>query len=186
MRHLTIVLSIAAVGLAAPALAQRPPDAGAPAQSSLVVGALQIGAHANLELAGFDINVARERIVDSYFLKNTGPAELAVAAAISLPELRASGDDSETWTLASSDPENFVNGLAITVAGASMPTRPEVRATALGLDRLAEIKAERLPLIPFGFCRPTRRSPRCRPTRSTGSPGSASSRRAIPRSRRRR
>ena len=149
MRHLTIVLSIAAVGLAAPALAQSPPDAGAPAQSSLVVGALQIGAHADLEIAGFDINVARERIVYSYFLKNTGPAELTVAAAISLPELRASDDNSETWTLASSDPENFV-GLAITVAGASMPTRSEVRATALGLDRLAEIRAERLPLIPFG------------------------------------
>jgi hypothetical protein len=150
MRHLTIVLSIAGAGLAAaPAFAQSPPDAGAPAQSSLVVGALQIGANANLEIAGFDINVARERVVYSYFLKNGGPAELAVAAAVSLPELRASSDNSETWTLASSDPENFV-GLAITAAGASVPTKPEVRATALGLDRLAEIKTERLPVVPFG------------------------------------
>jgi hypothetical protein len=152
MRHLNIVLSIATAGAAfaaAPALAQTKPDAGAPAQSSLVVGALQIGSDANLDVAGFDINVANDKIVYSYFLKNTGPAELALAAAISLPDLRASADNSETWTLASGDPENPV-GLTIAAAGAPVTTKAEVHAYALGLDRLAEIKAERLPLIPFG------------------------------------
>ena len=155
MRHLSTVLSIAAAGaalLAVPALAQTKPDAGAsegPAQSALTVGALQIGSHANLDVAGFDINVARDKIVYSYFLKNTGPSELALAAAVSLPDLRASADNSETWTLATSDPENPV-GLTVTAAGAPVTTKAEVHAFALGLDRLAEIKAERLPLIPFG------------------------------------
>jgi hypothetical protein len=40
--------------------------------------------------------------------------------------------------------------LAIDATGSPVTTRAEVRATALGVDRLAEIKADRLPLIPFG------------------------------------
>ncbi|MGO8798248.1 MAG: DUF4424 family protein [Roseiarcus sp.] len=154
MRPVSTVPSIAA-GLAlslTPALAQTAPAAGAPqepAQSSLVVGALQIGSSASLEIAGFDINVARDRIVYSYFLKNTGAAELALEAAVALPDLRASADGGETWTLAASDPENPV-GLTVAAGGAAATLKAETHAFALGVDRLAEIKAERLPLIPFG------------------------------------
>ncbi len=156
MRHLSVVLlaAITAVLLAlAPARAQtKPADAGAPSapeQLSLVVGALQIGSDANLVVAGVDINVASDSVVYSYFLKNTGSAELGVTAAVSLPELQASADRSKTWMLASNDPENPV-GLTITAAGAPVTTKAEVHAYALGVDRLAEIKAEQLPLIPFG------------------------------------
>jgi hypothetical protein len=82
-------------------------------------------------------------------LQNSGTAEIAVAAAVSLPDLEASTDGSETWVLSSSDPENPV-GLTITAADASVATKAEVHAYALGVDRLSEIRAERLPLIPFG------------------------------------
>jgi hypothetical protein len=141
---------------AAPVMAQTKP-AGAdvpaapspPTQSSLVVGALQIGSAASLVVAGVDINVASDSIVYSYFFKNTGTAELDVAATVSLPELQASSDGCETWALAANDPENPV-GLTITAAGAPVTTKAEVHANALGVDRLAEIKADHLPLIPFG------------------------------------
>ena len=77
-------LAIAAVTLAiAPALAQTKPPASeaaeaasAPQQSSLIVGALQIGSVANLEVAGFDISMTARSVVYSYYLKNTGTAEL--------------------------------------------------------------------------------------------------------------
>jgi Domain of unknown function (DUF4424) len=121
----------------------------APAESSLTVGALQVGSAANLALAAFDIHVERDSVVYSYFFKNTGSAEVAVTAAVSLPELTASGDRSETWVLSVNDPENPV-GLTITAAGAAVTTTAHVHADALGFDRLAEIKAEHLPLIPFG------------------------------------
>ena len=159
MSNLRVVLSLAVVGVvlaAAPALAQTKPAAAdvpqapsAPAESSLVVGALQIGSAANLEVAGIDINVASDSVVYSYYFKNTGAAELDLAAAVSLPALQASADGDETWTLASNDPVNPV-GLTITAAGAPVTMKTEVHANALGVDRLAEIKAERLPLIPFG------------------------------------
>jgi len=150
-------LAIAAVALGiTPALAQTKPPASeaaeaasAPQQSSLIVGALQIGSVANLEVAGFDISVTAKTVVYSYYLKNTGTAELTVAATVALPDLQASADGSETWILAKNDPENFID-LAVSAAGSPVTTRAEVRATALGVDRLAEIKADHLPLIPFG------------------------------------
>ena len=154
-----VVLSLAVVGVvvaAASALAQNQPAApqaaeapDAPSESSLTVGALQIGSSANLVVDGIDINVASNGIVYSYHLKNAGAAELGIAAAVSFPELAASADGSETWVLAASDPENPI-GLTITAGGAPVTTKAEVHASALGVDRLAEIKAEHLPLIPFG------------------------------------
>jgi hypothetical protein len=154
-----VIPLLAAVGAflaAAPALAQTKPAAtdvpaaaGGPEQSSLVVGALQIGSATNLEVEGVDINVAADSIVYSYYLRNTGPADFALAAAVSMPELQASADGSQTWVLAANDPQNPV-GLTITAAGVPVTTKAEVHVYALGLDRLAEIKAEHLPLIPFG------------------------------------
>jgi len=155
--NLPVVLSLAVVGVvvaAAPALAQNKPPApqeaeSAPSESSLTVGALQIGSSANLVIEGININVASNGIVYSYNLKNTDAAELRIAAAVSLPELAASADGSETWVLAANDPENPI-GLTITAGGAPVTTKAEVRVSALGVDRLAEVKAEHLPLIPFG------------------------------------
>jgi hypothetical protein len=121
--------------------------------------------------------VAANSVTYSYYFKNTASADLAVTAAVSLPELQASADGSEIWTLAANDPDNFVD-LTITAAGAPVPTKAEVHAYALGIDRLAEIKADHLPLIPFGV-QSTRRWARYRRTRPTGSPRSALFRRAI-------
>ena len=141
---------------AAPAVAQNKPAATnapaavtAPEQSSLVVGALQIGSVPNLVIHGVDISVASNSIAYSYYFENTGSTELGLTASVSLPSLEASADGSETWVLGSNDPENPI-GLSITAAGAPVTTKAEVHAYALDLDRLAEIKAERLPLIPFG------------------------------------
>jgi hypothetical protein len=121
----------------------------APTEAALAVGALQIGSVANLDVAGFDIAVTAGSVVYSYYFTNKGNADLAVAGSLSLPELRASADHSETWTLARNDPENFVD-LSITAGGAPVATKVAVRAEALGIDRLGEIQAEHLPLLPFG------------------------------------
>jgi hypothetical protein len=152
-----LVLPVAALGMTlalAPALAQTKPAAvdaaEAPsAEASLTVGALQIASVPNLEVAGFDISVAINGVTYSYYFKNTATADLAVTATVSLPELQASADGSETWTLPATDPDNFI-GLTIAAAGAQLPTKAEIHAYALGIDRLAELKADHLPAIPFG------------------------------------
>jgi hypothetical protein len=154
-----VVLPVAALGVAlavAPALSQTKPAAtdaaeapSAPAEASLTVGALQIASVPNLEVAGFDISVATNSVTYSYFFKNTATADLAATATVSLPELQASADGSETWTLAATDPDNFI-GLTIAASGTQLPTKVEIHAYALGVDRLAELKADHLPVIPFG------------------------------------
>jgi hypothetical protein len=98
---------------------------------------------------GIDISVATSSVVYSYYLQNTGSAELGLAATVALPELQASTDSSETWVLSSDNPENPV-GLSITAGGAPVTATPQVHAEALDIDRTAAIKAEHLPLIPFG------------------------------------
>jgi hypothetical protein len=157
--NLRTITSLGIVGFAlaiGPALAETKAPAAAPAETSsgpteasLTVGALQIGSAANLEVAGFDINVTTNSVVYSYYFKNTGNADLTLAATVSLPGLNVSADGSETWTLAKNDPENFVD-LAVTAGGSPVTTKAQVRANALGVDRFAEIKAEHLPAIPFG------------------------------------
>jgi len=132
------------VFLAAPAVAQTAPE-----QSLLVVGALQIGSAADLEVKGIDINVTIGSVVYSYLLKNTGDRELNLTASVAMPELKASADSSQTWVLASNNPENPV-GLTVTAAGEPVTPKAQLHAYALGLDRTAEIRAEHLPLIPFG------------------------------------
>src|SRR5579862_9551058 len=159
MRNAGIVLTLTLIGAllaAAPARTQTSPapagaldKASAPEQSSLVVGALQIGSSADLEVDGMDVSVTNDSVVYSYLLKNAGTKELSLTASVSLPELQASADGSQTWALASSNPENPV-GLTITAAGEPISPKAEVHAYALGLDRTAEITAEHLPLMPFG------------------------------------
>ncbi|MGO9774775.1 MAG: DUF4424 family protein [Roseiarcus sp.] len=123
--------------------------ASAPTPTALAVGAMQIASDANLQVESVDVNVAADKIVYSYFLKNSGAVDLDLTASVVLPELRASQDDEETWTLAGDDPENPV-ALAVAADGAPVATTAELRVAALGLDRLAEVKGAQLPLIPFG------------------------------------
>jgi hypothetical protein len=158
-RIILLLAMAGAVFATAPALAQTKPGAPAaqpaapapspPAQSSLIVGALQIGSTAALEVAGIDINVSADGVVYSYYFKNNGSAEMRLTAALALPSLQASADGSETWVLASNDPENPI-GLTVTAGGTAVSTQADVRASALGVDRLAVLKSEHLPLIPFG------------------------------------
>jgi hypothetical protein len=132
-----------------PTASGREEEATQPEESPLAVGALEIGSAPKLVVTSFDINVATDGVTYSYSLKNAGSSEIEIAAVVSLPELEASTDGSETWVLPTNDPENPV-GLTVTADGAPVTTKSEVHAYALETDRLAEIEAEHLPLIPFG------------------------------------
>jgi hypothetical protein len=159
MRIPDVALTIALIGVvvAAPSAHAQPPatpantpdKATGPEQSSLVVGALQIASSADLDIDGMDISITNDSVVYSYLLKNEGTTELSLTASVSMPELQASADGSQTWVLASNNPENPV-GLTITAAGEPIAPQAQVHAYALGLDRTAEITAEHLPLMPFG------------------------------------
>src|ERR1700689_997804 len=97
MAAFVAVFVAAAPALAQTAPANAPQAPSAPEQSSLEVGAMQIGSAADLEVEGIDINVTAGSVVYSYLLKNAGDRELNLTASVAMPELQASADGSQTW-----------------------------------------------------------------------------------------
>jgi hypothetical protein len=124
-------------------------EARAPGLIPLPVGALQIAADADLTIQKIEVGVTASRVSTFYFLANRGQGELHLAASIAMPVLQAGPDGSALWTPASEDFENPV-GLTIEADGRAVAPIIEARAYAVGIDRLAEIKAAGLPPIPFG------------------------------------
>jgi hypothetical protein len=115
----------------------------------LPLGALQIAADANLTIQKIEVGVTASEVSTSYFLANQGRHDLHLAASVAMPVLQAGPDGTALWTLAS---DNFENPVGLTIAADGRPIRPTIdaRAYAVGVDRLAEIKAAGLPPIPFG------------------------------------
>lgn len=134
---------------APPAQEQDQGEVDAPTPVPLLVGGLVIASNPALDVEAIDIVVNFKKVTQTYRIKNGGAAELRVPASVAMPDLTASADGAEEYNIDASKPENPV-GLTVTAGGAPVATRAVVRAEALGLDRLAEIKAANLPLTPFG------------------------------------
>jgi hypothetical protein len=118
-------------------------------QIPLSIGGLQLAAHPNLKVEKIDVSLSIDKVVATYNFRNTGASDLVLAASIAMPPLQASPDGSEVVDLPVMNAENPL-GLTISANGAPVPLKPDIHAYALGIDRIAEIRAERLPLIPFG------------------------------------
>lgn len=120
-----------------------------PMPVALSVGALEIAADSRLALSRMAIDIAADKTVYTYQFKNTGTVAIDLAASVAMPTLEASEDDSEIWTLPVREAENPV-GLKVSVGDSVISAKPHITATALGINRLADIRAARLPLIPVG------------------------------------
>jgi Domain of unknown function (DUF4424) len=150
---------LAAVGglaLSEPCLAQNQAhpasasgEARAPGLIPLPAGALQIAADADLTIEKIEIGVTASQVSTSYFLANKGHNELGLAASVAMPVLQTGPDGTALWALAS---EDFENPIGLSIASDGKPVHPTIdaKAIAVGIDRLAEIKAAGLPPIPFG------------------------------------
>lgn len=136
-------------GAASHAGAATDEEEDAPTQAPLTVGTMAIASDPNLAVEAMAVDVALDRVTYNYRLRNKGKTKLDLAASVALPDLEVNSETDNIYVLPSSTPENPVD-LAVTSNGASVATVPQVQAVALGLDRLAELKADGLPLIPFG------------------------------------
>ena len=119
-----------------------------PTPAPLVVGAMAIASDADLAIERMALDVTADRVTYTYGLKNKGPNALKLAASVAMPDLEVNTEGTTTYSLPSKAAENPV-GLEVTAAGAPMATSPSTQALALGVDRLADLKAANLPLIPF-------------------------------------
>lgn len=157
-RSLLLALSLAALAASplpgaqaaggAPA-AQADDEGDTPTPAPLTVGSMAIASDSDLVIAGMALDVSAEKVVYAYGLTNKGKNTLALAASIALPDLEVSNEGNAAYDLPADNAENPV-GLAVSVDGKLVPTQAYTQAVALGIDRLADLKAAQLPLIPFG------------------------------------
>ncbi len=120
-----------------------------PTPAPLVVGALAIASDTALAVESMHVEVAVDRLTYTYAFRNKGGAPLALAATVAMPDLEVNTEGTTIYNLPSKTAENPV-GLAVTSGGAPIATAATTQALALGLDRMADLKAANMPLIPFG------------------------------------
>jgi hypothetical protein len=155
--HLRLVATVLALlCAAAPVAAQQQTapqgqteEEEAPTPAPLTVGSLAIASDAALSIERMAVDVAVDRVGYAYRFRNKSQAPLALAASVGLPDLEVNNEETTVYMLPSQDPQNFV-GLTVEANGKPVQTKPDMHAVALGIDRLSELKAKNLPLIPFG------------------------------------
>ena len=126
-------------------------DAGEeqPTEAPLTVGSMAIASDSALVVEAMAVDVAVDKVTYAYRLRNKGSAKLLLAASVALPDLEVNSDAATIFKLPSQTAENPV-GLVVSSENKPITTTPLMQAVAVGIDRLAELKAENLPLIPFG------------------------------------
>lgn len=134
---------------AAPAGGQTDEGEEAPVPAPLTTGSMAIASDPSLAVEAMAVDVAADRVTYSYQLRNKGSTKLSLAASVALPDLEVSSEGNTVYILPSQNGDNPVD-LAVKSGDQAVATTASVQAVALGLDRLAEIKAAGLPAIPFG------------------------------------
>ena len=145
---LTLLGAIAAWPVhAAPAEGEEEEDP--PTQAPLTVGSMAIASDNAIAVEGMAVDVGIDKVAYAYRLHNKGATKLALAASVALPDLEVNNEGSTVYALPSQTAENPVN-LAVTADDKPLEVTPYTQAIALGIDRLAVLKSENVPLIPFG------------------------------------
>ena len=124
-------------------------DEETPTPAPLMVGAMAIASDADLVVERMALDVSVDRIATTYQFRNKGKAELKLAASVAMPDLEVNTEGTTIYDIPTKVAENPVH-LEVTAAGAPIATTPITQALALGVDRLADLKAANLPLMPFG------------------------------------
>ena len=120
-----------------------------PTQAPLTVGSMAIASDSALAVEGMAVDIGVDKVAYAYRLHNKGTVKLALAASVALPDLEVNNEGSTVYALPSQTAENPVN-LAVRSDDKPLEVTAATQAIALGLDRLATLKGENLPLIPFG------------------------------------
>ena len=121
----------------------------APTPAPLTVGSMAVASDASLVVQEMAVDIAIDHVTYAYKFRNKGTAKLALAASVALPDLEVNNEGTTFYDLPSHSPANPVD-LTVQVDGQPVQKTQYMQAVALGIDRLADLKAEKLPLIPFG------------------------------------
>jgi hypothetical protein len=139
----------ATVALSGVAFAATPQAVPGPTYVAMAVPGLSIASHQDLTIEAIDIAVSLNSVTYSYRFGNTGTTALTLAASVSLPSLKPSMNENQTYRIGSGNPENFI-GLSIKADDKPVNAKAITHVFALDVERSAELKALNVPLVPFG------------------------------------
>lgn len=120
-----------------------------PTQAPLTVGSMAIASDSALAVEAMAVDVATDKVTYAYRLHNKGSAKLALAASVALPDLEVNSDGATVYALPTQNADNPVD-LVVKAEDKPVATTPYTQAVAVGVDRLGDLKAEHMPLVPFG------------------------------------
>jgi hypothetical protein len=124
-------------------------DEDKPTPAPLAVGSMAIASDPALAIEGMAVDIAVDRVTYTYRLHNKGTAKLALAASVAMPDLEVNTEGTTVYLLPTQNPANPVD-LKVTAGDTTIAPTSYLRAEALGIDRIADLKAAGIPLIPFG------------------------------------
>lgn len=132
-----------------PAGGQQTDEDENPTPAPLTLGSMALASDAAVAIEAMAVDVGVERVIYSYRVRNKGKTKLNLAASVAMPDLEVNNEGTTVYVLPSQTPQNVVD-LKVESNGLPIATTPHVEAVALGIDRLADLKAANIPLIPFG------------------------------------
>lgn len=134
---------LVAIALSAPATASANDSTAV-----LAAGGLQLVRNDDVELLSEDLHISAEAVTVAYRFRNKTAAPVTYVVAFPLPAIDAVVPEALNIVLPDGGAANFID-FRVTVDGAAVSPSLDERATALGIDRTADLKRYGLPLNPI-------------------------------------
>lgn len=94
-----------------------------------------------------DLFISPEKVTVDYVFRNNTDKDVSAIVAFPMPDIE--GDPNEMPAIPDAQSDNFL-GFEVTIDGVDAKPQLEQRAFALGIDISADLKAQNVPLYPFG------------------------------------
>jgi hypothetical protein len=137
---LRYVVTAALALSAAPALAND-------SVAELGTGGLILSRSDAVSMRSEDLFISPQKVTVDYVFHNNTDKDVDAIVAFPMPDIE--GDPEERPALPDDQSDNFL-GFEVTIDGAAARPQLEQKALALGIDITAELKAQNVPLYPFG------------------------------------
>ncbi|RWE75979.1 MAG: DUF4424 domain-containing protein [Mesorhizobium sp.] len=137
---LRTILTAALAIMAAPALAND-------SVAELGTGGLILSRSDAVAMQSEDLFISPEKVTVDYVFRNNTDKDVSSIVAFPMPDIE--GDPNEMPALPEAQSDNFL-GFEVTIDGVDAKPQLEQRAFALGIDITADLKAQSVPLYPFG------------------------------------
>jgi hypothetical protein len=137
---LRIVLTAALAVMAAPAFAND-------SVAELGTGGLILSRSDAVAMQSEDLFISPEKVTVDYVFRNNTDKDVSSIVAFPMPDIE--GDPNEMPAIPEAQSDNFL-GFEVTIDGVDAKPQLEQRAFALGIDITADLKAQNVPLYPFG------------------------------------